>query len=521
MSDQLESTVTEAPETPVEATASIAEVSDTESAPSVAEAETAEAAEIVDATQAEAEAAAEPAEQAETAVEAVAEPVEAEAKAEPAVPAEAEAKAEPAVPAEAEAKAEPAEQAKAKAEGDGDAKVAESAETENAETEEPSPEMIALTQAMQDKTDIDGQIIGWNKGGYHVAIGKVAAFCPVSQIEIGNPRSPKRYLDKSFKFHVIEIQKGGRRVVLSRAAALKAERAERAKKVRERLKQGTEIEGKVTSLTDFGAFVDLGDGIEGLVHVSEISRKRVEHPKEMVKVGDQVKVVVLKIEKGGERISLSMKRLEEDPWKGVAERFSVGQKLEGTILRQAEFGLFVEVEAGLEGLVHTSRLTLGTRLSDESLAVGNKIDVWVHEIEGKRRRLSLSMREVVEGNPWDGIEDRFPEGELVKGMVERLAKFGAFIELEPGLTGLLPFSEVGGAQSANLKRQFHVGKEVSIKVLSIDKERKRISLGTESSKAAGSSVDFREYQKQQKQKTSSGFSALAAAFEKLKDGSEG
>ena len=377
--------------------------------------------------------------------------------------------------------------------------------------------MVELEQALAQKLPVKGQVIGWNKGGYHVAIGKIAAFCPVSQIEIGNPRSPKQYLDKTFSFLVIEIQKGGRRVVLSRSEALKAEREQRAALVRELLKPGAEVEGKISSLTNFGAFVDLGGGIEGLVHVSEISRKRVEHPKEVLRSGQKVNVSVLKIEKGGQRISLSMKRLEPDPWKGVGKRYPAGSEFTGKILRQTDFGLFVEVEPGLEGLVHTSRLGLGQTLEHEDLQVGNEISGWVHEVESKRRRLSLSLREVVGGNPWRGVTERYPVGDIVKGRVERLASFGVFIELEPGLTGLLPFAVLGGG-GGNPRRQYHAGKEVSVRVLSVDRQKKRISLGTEASKAEGNQQDYRDYMKAQRsQSKGSGLNVMAAAFAKLKD----
>lgn len=378
--------------------------------------------------------------------------------------------------------------------------------------------MAEIERAMAEKTPVKGQVIGWNKGGYHVAVGKIAAFCPVSQIEIGNPRSPKRYLDKFFSFRVIEIQKGGRRVVLSRAEAIKAEREQRAALVRELLEPGVEVEGTVSSLTDFGAFVDLGGGIEGLVHVSQISRRRVEHPKEVLKTGQKVKVSVLKIEKGGQRISLSMKRLEPDPWKGVAERHPAGSEFTGKIVRQTDFGLFVEVEPGLEGLIHSSRLDLGMKLEDEGLQVGKEVSGWVHEVEPKRRRLSLSLRKVAGGDPWKGVADRYPVGEVVQGKVERVASFGAFIELEPGLTGLLPFSMLGTGPGTNPRRQFHVGREVPVRVLSIDRNRKRISLGTESSKAEGNQQDYREYMKAQRRGSGGGgMSVMAAAFAKLKE----
>ncbi len=449
---------------------------------------------------------------------------EAEVAAEEAAP-EAEAAAEEAAP-EVEAAAPEAEAAAEEAAPEAEAATPEAeatAETTadaDAEDGQPDATMLMLEKALAEKAMVEGQVIGWNKGGYHVAIDKVAAFCPVSQIEIGNPRSPKRYLDKSFQFHVIEIQKGGRRVVLSRAAALTAEREAKAAVVREHLKPGTKVEGKISSLTDFGAFVDLGGGIEGLIHVSEISRQRVEHPKEALKTGQEVKVQVLRIEKGGQRISLSLKRLEADPWKGVAERFPPGSQFTGKILRKTDFGLFVELQPGLEGLIHTSRLPHGATMESEDLEVGKEVSGWIHEVEGKRRRVSLSLREVAGGNPWKGVSDRYPVGDVVKGTVERLASFGAFIELEPGLTGLLPFSTL--PTGANPRRQYHAGKEVSVRVLSIDRDKRRISLGTEQSKAEGSQQDYREYLKTEKKRKkgssdSGGFNAMASAFAKLKD----
>ena len=512
MSDQATETPTPETTTPAaDASAEKLASAEAESAPEEA-AEATPAEEPAAEPQAEAAPAAEPQAEAAPAEEPAAEPqAEAAPAEEPA--AEPQAAAEAAPPA-AEAAAEPAAEA-APAEEQAAAAEATGPEDVPLDPANQSPEMLALYHAMLEKRPIEGQVIGWNKGGYHVAIDKVAAFCPVSQIEIGNPRSPKRYLDKKFPFHVIEIQKGGRRVVLSRATVLQAEREELAAKVRQTLKPGSEHEGKVSSITDFGAFVDLGDGIEGLVHVSEISRQRVTDPKEAVKIGQQVKVMVLKVEKGGQRISLSMKRLEEDPWSKVAERFQVGEPFAGKILRRADFGLFVEVEPGLEGLIHNSRFGHGMTAESEELAIGNEVEGWIHEVDGKRRRLSLSLRPVGAANPWKGIEDRFPEGSVVKGRVERLANFGAFVELEPGLTGLLPFSTLGNA-IGNPRKQFHPGKEISVRVLAIDRERKRISLGTEQSKAEGSSVDYREYKKRQSKTKATGLNAMAAAFEKAR-----
>lgn len=375
-----------------------------------------------------------------------------------------------------------------------------------------SEEMVALVAAMEAKNPIEGKVIGWNKGGYHVAIGKIAAFCPVSQMEIGNPRSPKKYLDKPFMFHVMEIQQNGRRVVVSRQGVIRKEREAAAAKVRENVKVGAELQGRVSSITDFGAFVDLGGGVEGLVHVSELSRRRVEHAKELVKVGETVKVAVLKVEKNGKRISLSMKKLEQDPWDALPDTLQPGSEFEGKVMRKSDFGLFIEVLPGVEGLAHTSRLAIGTNLADAAYEPGSPVKGWVQEVDKKRRRLSLSLREIATTNPWKGISDRYPEGQMVQGKVEKLTNFGVFIELEPGLTGLLAFAQLNGP--GNPKRAYQVGREVSVRVLSVDRDKKRISLGTENSRAEGGQSDYRDYVRQQRE--SSGMGALAAALAKAR-----
>jgi small subunit ribosomal protein S1 len=520
-------------EAPAEAAAAVAEAAGDEAAaeaPAEAAAEAPPEADPV-AVEAAAEAAAEST--AEVTGEVETDPVAVEAAAEAAAGETPEAASAPEAAASAEAppaEAAPAEAAPApakgerKAKGEGDKhQIKERAEDSGGVSEVPpvdisqlSEEMLALVAAMEGKNPIEGKVIGWNKGGYHVAIGKIAAFCPVSQMEIGNPRSPKKYLDKPFMFHVMEIQQNGRRVVVSRQGVIRKEREAAAAKVRENVKVGAELQGRVSSITDFGAFVDLGGGVEGLVHVSELSRRRVEHAKELVQVGQTVKVSVLKVEKNGKRISLSMKKLEADPWDLLPETLQPGSEFEGKVMRKSEFGLFIEVLPGVEGLAHTSRLQLGTTLADAVYEPGSPVKGWVQEVDKKRRRLSLSLREIATSNPWKGIGDRYPEGQMVQGKVEKLTNFGVFIELEPGLTGLLAFAQLTGA--GNPKRQFQVGRQVSVRVLSVDRDKKRISLGTEASRAEGGQSDFRDYVRQQREST--GMGALAAALAKARGASQ-
>ncbi len=293
------------------------------------------------------------------------------------------------------------------------------------------PQIRDLRRAQEENAPVQGKVIGWNNGGFHVVVEGVTAFCPRSEIETGRPRAPGDYLDRELEFRILRIEKEGRRVVLSRAAALKAERAQRRAELRERIAPGTVLEGSVANLTDFGAFVDLG-GVQGLVHVSEISRQRVERPQDALKPGQKVQVKVLKVEKGGKRISLSMKALEPDPWQGVAKRFAPGS--------------------------------------------------------------------------------------IVRGRVEKASRVGAFIELEPGLTGLLPASLMSLPQDSSPERAYRPGREISVQVMSVDPRRRRISLAPEGSTVEGSRLDYKAYQSTQGDGGKQGFNALADAFRKLGKG---
>ena len=440
-----------------------------------------------------------------------------EAAAEPKVEAKAEdAAAEPKAEAKAEeAAAKPkAEAAAAEASADaGDADAGEGEGDEAATPEIDDPNLIALREAKENGTTVTGKVIGWNRGGFHVVSHEITAFCPSSEMELGRPRSPSGYMDRELDFKVVKFQRKGRRVVLSRTALLEDQR----KQILENLKPGTVVQGTVTSLPDFGAFIDLG-GIEGLVHVSEISRSRVKRPKDALKLGQDVEVKVMKIENGGERISLSMKELEPDPWKGVAERYPRGSQFTGKILRHADFGMFVELEPDVEGLVHVSQLAPGQEMKAEELKPGNALEGWVREVDTKRQRISLTLREVPEDDPWKTVNERFPEGEMVEGTVESIAPFGVFINLAPGLTGLLPNSQTGLPRGTNAARAFSPGQQVKIQVLQIDVRRKRISLGKEGSQVEATKADLQEFKKQQREQETEAAGAMAAAFAKLRDG---
>ncbi len=337
-----------------------------------------------------------------------------------------------------------------------------------------------LKAAFAAKIPVAGRVMSRNKGGFEIAIGGATgprAFCPVSQIDIGrhDEASLATFIGQSHDFQIIEYLEEGRRVVVSRAALLRQAQEESAAKARESLHVGAVVNGKVRSLTDFGAFVDLG-GLDGLVHVTEISHKRVAHAKDLLHVGQEVSVKVTKIEQDGKRISLSMKELEKDPWDGLKERYAPGTPFHGKIVRHADFGLFIELEPGVDGLIHVSQLPPGLDRKDPSLAISESVNGWVRELDPSARRLSLTLREIVTKDPWETIAGRLAEGEVVPGVVENVATFGVFVRLDAGLTGLIPNSETGLPRGAVASKSFTPGKKVDVKVTSVDTARKRVSL---------------------------------------------
>ena len=271
------------------------------------------------------------------------------------------------------------------------------------------------------------------------------------------------------------------------------------------------LTGRVRTLMPFGAFVDLG-GIDGLLHVSEMSRRRINDPKEAVSIGQEVTVKIIKVEQDGKRISLSMKEFEKDPWSEVAERYQPGSQFSGRIARRTDFGFFVELEPGVDGLLHVSQLPPGMKATDESLAIGSTINGWIREVDASKRRISLALREVSTTNPWDDVETKYVPGRVVEGTVERAAQPGVFVSLEPGLTGLIPVSEMNIPHGADPGKVHHPGERVQVKILSVDRDRKRIALSHEGAKEA---IDRGEYMKYQEEaRENEGKSAMALAFEK-------
>lgn len=370
-----------------------------------------------------------------------------------------------------------------------------------------------LRNMYENRLPVQGKVSGRNKGGFDVNVSGVRAFCPLSQIALGKIENPDAFLNQTYDFRITEMSDDGRRVVVSRAALLKEEAAARAQETRARIVPGAELSGRVKTITPFGAFVDLG-GVDGLLHVSEMSRRRVTDPNEMVSVGQELRVKVIKVDNDGKRISLSMKDQEPDPWSDAADRHPAGSQFTGKIVRSTDFGYFVEVEPGLDGLVHLSQLPLGVKAGDPTVAIGSTVSGWIREVDPAKKRLSLSLREVAVADPWESAAQKYAIGKIVEGTVDHGAAPGVFVQLEPGLTGLIPNSEIVVAPGADPSRAFTPGEKVIVRVMSIDTNRKRISLSVEAAKTAAERDEYVKFMDDRGETPGEGESAMALAFKR-------
>jgi small subunit ribosomal protein S1 len=370
-----------------------------------------------------------------------------------------------------------------------------------------------LRMAYEARLPVEGKVTGRNKGGFDVNIAGLRAFCPLSQIALGKIENPDVFLNQPYEFRVTELSDDGRRIVVSRAALMKEAAASRAAETRAAIVPGAELTGTVKTITPFGAFVDLG-GVDGLLHVSEMSRRRVTNPNEVVAIGQQVNVKVIKVENDGKRISLSMKDQEPDPWGDVADRYPPGTQFSGRIVRSTDFGLFVEVEPGVDGLVHFSQLPFGVKQGDDSVAIGSHVSGWVREVDPQRKRLSLSLREVAIHDPWENASQKYGIGRVVEGTVDHGGAPGIFVQLEPGLTGLIPNSEIVVPPGSDPSQAYQPGEKLMVRVMSVDSQRKRISLSHEAAKAAAERDEYVKFMDERAESEGAGKSAMALAFER-------
>ncbi len=334
-----------------------------------------------------------------------------------------------------------------------------------------------LDKAFQAETPVEGVVLGKVKGGLKVDIG-VPAFLPGSHVDIRPARNLDRYVGQRGRFRILKFNRARGNVVVSRRSVLERERASLKEQTLKVLEEGVILEGTVKNITDYGAFIDLG-GIDGLLHITDMAWGRLQHPSEVLKVGDKVKVVVLKYDAERERVSLGMKQIMPDPWTKVAEAYPPGTRIKGKVVSVTDYGAFVEIEKGVEGLIHVSEMSWSKRAVHPSKVVnpGDMVEVQVLGVDEANRRISLGLKQT-EANPWEELGLKHPVGSQVKGKVKSITDFGVFVEIEPGIDGLVHISDLSWTKKIRHPSEVcKKGDELEATVLGIDVENERVSLG--------------------------------------------
>ena len=334
-----------------------------------------------------------------------------------------------------------------------------------------------LEHAFQNETAVEGVILGKVKGGLQVDIG-VPAFLPGSHVDLRPARNLDRYVGQRGRFQILKFNRARGNVVVSRRSVIERERSSLKEQTLKVLEEGVILEGTVKNITDYGAFVDLG-GIDGLLHITDMAWGRLQHPSEVLKVGDKVKVVVLKYDASRERVSLGMKQIMPDPWTKAAESYPPDARFQGKVVSVTDYGAFVELEKGIEGLIHVSEMTWSKRAVHPSklVNVGDNVDVQVLGVDEANRRISLGLKQT-EPNPWEALAEIHPVGSTIKGRVKSITDFGVFVEIEAGIDGLVHISDLSWTRKVRHPSElFKKGDEVEAMVLGIEVEHERVSLG--------------------------------------------
>ncbi len=335
-----------------------------------------------------------------------------------------------------------------------------------------------LEAAYEGSETVNGQISGKVKGGFTVDLGHIRAFLPGSLVDIRPVRDTTYLEGKDLEFKVIKLDARRNNVVVSRRAVVEEEYSAEREELLEKLQEGQEITGIIKNLTDYGAFVDLG-GIDGLLHITDMAWRRVKHPSEVVDVGQEIKVKVLKFDRERNRVSLGLKQLGEDPWEAIAARYPEGARVVGKVTNITDYGSFVEIEEGVEGLVHVSEMDWTNKNVNPAkmVSIGDEVEVMILDIDEERRRISLGMKQC-QPNPWDEFAATHNKGDRVTGAIKSITDFGIFVGLDGGIDGLVHLSDLSwGDAGEESIRDFQKGEEVEAVVLSVDPERERISLG--------------------------------------------
>ena len=387
-------------------------------------------------------------------------------------------------------------------EGDEPLKVGDDVEVfvdrvENADGEAMLSRDRARREAAWDKLEsefgegkrVEGRIFGRVKGGFTVDLDGAVAFLPGSQVDIRPVRDVGPLMDMPQPFQILKMDRRRGNIVVSRRAVLEETRAEQRSELIDKLSEGQVLDGVVKNITDYGAFVDLG-GIDGLLHVTDMSYKRVNHPSEVINIGDTVKVQIVRINPDTQRISLGMKQLESDPWEGVAAKYPLGAKVTGTVTNITEYGAFVELEPGIEGLVHVSEMSWTKKNvhPGKIVSTSQEVDVIILEVDEEKRRISLGLKQA-QANPWEKFAEAHPVGSTVEGEVKNATEFGLFIGLDGEIDGMVHMSDIAwGVSGEEALALHHKGEVVKAQVLDIDPEKERISLGIKQLERGGVSA---------------------------------
>lgn len=350
-----------------------------------------------------------------------------------------------------------------------------------------------LREAFESSIPVEGKVDAICRGGFQVNINNRRAFCPISQIDVGYVETPEDYVGSVFEFLIIQFEERGKNIVVSRRKLLELIMEKESKVFFSKLKEGDVFEGRVVRIMPYGVFVELIPGVEGMVHISELSWSRVEKVGEAVSLNEKVAVKVTGITDGdrNKKISLSIKQATKDPWDTVTDLFRPGDKLNGKVLRCDDFGVFVQIAPGIDGLVHISEMSYVKRVANPAneVNVGETVPVMIKQIDADNRKISLSIRDA-QGDPWLEVADNISAGQVIKGTVEKKERFGFFISLAPGITGLMPKSNIKKTKKPAMTEQLKTGDKISVIVENIDIGKRKISLAPEDTEDEAGWKDF-------------------------------
>ncbi|AMK09877.1 30S ribosomal protein S1 [Pseudodesulfovibrio indicus] len=335
-----------------------------------------------------------------------------------------------------------------------------------------------LEELQEKDGEVVGRIIRRIKGGYTVDLGGVEAFLPGSHVDLRPVPDMDALVNQEFDFKILKINRRRSNVIVSRRVLLEEMRSEQRDKLLDTLEEGQVVQGKVKNITEYGVFIDLG-GLDGLLHITDMSWKRIKHPKEMVNLGDDLELKILNFDREGQKVSLGLKQLVPDPWENIAEKYPEGSRFTGTITNLADYGAFVELENGVEGLVHISEMSWTRKLRHPSqmVKVGEEVEVIVLGVDQDKKRISLGMKQI-SPNPWDVVAEKYPEGTVLEGAIKNITEFGVFIGIEEGIDGLIHVSDISWTKKIRHPSEvYKVGDSVQAKVLTVDKENEKFTLG--------------------------------------------